>query len=49
MKIQAIEHSLIAGVLQVLAICSHCHHSPSPRMGDQPYRAWRPMASSGDT
>ena len=38
MKIQAFEHSLIVGVLQVLAICFHCHHSPSPRMGDQPYR-----------
>lgn len=35
---QAFEHSLIVGVLQVLATCCfHCPHNPSPRTGDQPY------------
>lgn len=39
MTIQAFEHSLIVSVLQVLATCCFYRpHSPSPRMGDQPYR-----------
>ena len=37
MNIQAFERSVIVGVLQELASCFLCHHSPSPRTGDQPY------------